>query len=161
MDAARRDRLVGLALFAIAVVWSVLVYWTIPAGYGEVGARAFPLAFGLILAALSLWMAIWPGEAGGGEDTAEAESAPSLRKGEIASALGVFAAILVYGFLLQRIGFLLATPVVIVALMVLVLRITRPVAVGAMALGITAGCWLVFGKLLGAYLPPGTWITLI
>jgi hypothetical protein len=29
-----------------------------------------------------------------------------------------------------------------------------------MSLGITAGTWLAFGVVLGAYLPRGTWISL-
>jgi hypothetical protein len=45
-------------------------------------------------------------------------------------------------------------------MMIFVLRIRAPLKVAAMSLGLAIGCYLVFGKLLGTYLPPGTWITI-
>ncbi|MGI9480776.1 MAG: tripartite tricarboxylate transporter TctB family protein [Hyphomicrobiales bacterium] len=158
--AASRDRTTGLVLLAFALVWSVTVYQTIPGGQGEgdVGPRAFPLMFGICLMVLSAIMVVasyrpgeWAGE----------ESVEAVTWAKIKIALSVFGLVLAYGFLLFKIGFVLATPLVAAAAMWGILEIRNIKQIAAMAFGITAGCWLVFGKLLGAYLPPGTWITII
>ena len=50
-----QDIVLGATLVVLAAIWTWLVIDTIPPGFGdgEIGARAFPLAFGLILLALA------------------------------------------------------------------------------------------------------------
>ena len=52
--------ILGLLLLLLSVIWSWFVIETIPAGYGdgEIGARIFPLTFGLSLLALSLLLLV-------------------------------------------------------------------------------------------------------
>lgn len=155
--AARRDRITGLILLAFAVVWSVIVYQTIPGGQGEgdVGPRAFPLIFGVLLAGLAGFVVVNSFRKSGNHDGEDVELVTKL---QIKLALGIFALIIVYGFLLLKIGFLLATPVIVSAALWGVLGVRNLKTIAGMAVGMTAGCWLIFGKILGAYLPPGTWI---
>ena len=161
MSPGLRSRITGLVLFAIAFAWSVIVYQTIPAGLGggDIGARAFPLLLGLVLIGLSGFMVVRTFfERAASEVKPDTDASTGDIGREVRIVGGVFVTIVLYGFLLQRIGFLLATPLLVVLAMLLVLRMRNPVTICTMAVGLTFGCWLVFGKLLGAYLPPGTWI---
>ncbi len=164
MPSLVRDRVTGLVLLAIALVWSVLVYKTIPPGQGDgdVGARAFPLLLGLILAGLSAAMvfaSLW--RKSHAPDGGRIEIKPALeRRLEFSIVASVVVSIIAYGYLMQKIGFLLATPILVTTLMMAVLKSRNWITIASMAAGLTLGCWLIFGKLLGAYLPRGTWISL-
>jgi hypothetical protein len=61
---------------------------------------------------------------------------------------------------MEPLGFIVSTILIVAAIMVVILRMRAPVMIAAMSVGISLGCYLVFGKLLGTYLPPGTWITI-
>ncbi len=158
--AASRDRITGLVLLGIGVVWSAIVYQTIPGGQGQgdIGARAFPLIFGIGLMVLSLLLILKSYQSSEGSEEDKVES---INLFKLKIAFSVFALVVAYGFLLFKIGFLLATPLVVAVTMWIILHIRNVKTIAAMAIGITIGCWLIFGKLLGAYLPPGTWVTLI
>lgn len=163
----RRQLTVGASLFALALVWTVIVYVTVPTGSG-VGPRAFPLVLGIVLMALSaILMAAdliaWrrhveqpaaPGGAAGGGDAARAPGLLQLRV-----LVTVCIAIAVYGYLMQKVGFVMSTFLTVVGLL-LILKERRVLILAGMGLGITLGSWLVFGEVLGAYIPRGTWISL-
>lgn len=155
-----RDRITGIALFAVALIWSALVVWTIPAGQGggDVGARAFPLLLGILLGLLAALVILASFFETAPAPQASVPDAGGRLEYEIVGS--VFVGILGYGFLMEKVGFVLATPVFIAALMITVLRSRSPVKISAMSIGLTAGCWLLFGNLLGAYLPRGSWISL-
>lgn len=158
MDVTVRDRVAGAVLLLVALVWCGLVYWTIPPGQGGlVGPRAFPLVFGLALGALSL--ALLAKSVLGRTSRGEDDKAPLVYPGETFSVIATVVAIVAYGFLLQPLGFIPATVLIVAAIMIVILRIRNMLAVAAMAVGLAIGCYVVFGKLLGTYLPPGTWIT--
>ena len=160
VSASLRDRISGLVLLAIAIIWIVIVYRTIEPGQeAEVGPRAFPLFFGFVLAGLSLLMlaqTFWQTSA---EAEAEAEG-ESIISGEIGAVLFTIAGLVVYGMLLEPFGFIPSTALGVTAMMVFALRVRSPVLIAGMAIGLSLGCYLVFGKLLGTYLPPGTIITI-
>ena len=161
------DRIAGLLLLLFSVAWTAAVYLTVPAGYG-IGPRVFPLYLGIALAALSAVLLIrsWhSGRRSDAEDGAEAVQAPpgggmriALRLGMILAVAGVLAA---YGYLMPRIGFVPETVLAIGFMLVAVLRERRPVLVLTMSIGLSFGCWLLFGQVLGAYMPRGIWIPLI
>jgi hypothetical protein len=75
-------------------------------------------------------------------------------------ALLVLGQICLYGFLLEKIGFVLATPIVVLLAMVVSLRERSAVKLLGMSLGLTVGSWLLFEKVLGIYLANGTWLNL-
>ena len=167
MTAARRDRLLGVALLVIALTWTGIVYSTIPGGQGDgdIGPRAFPFLLGLILAALSAYVIFGSFRAAALESTEtssadEARQPESADRMEIMTVISVFGLIVGYCFFMEKIGFLLATPIAVGIGLWVLLKVRKPTLVGSLAFGITIGCWLMFGKLLGAYLPPGTWISL-
>jgi hypothetical protein len=161
MRAAHRDRLVGSLLMAFAAAWTATVYLTVPPGSGDgVGPRAFPLYLGVALVVLSGLMALGGFRHAGAADEEEGETANPTTRTDLRMAGSVFAIIVVYGFLMQKAGFVIATLAVVAATMWLILGVRKPVPIAAMAVGIAFGCWLIFGEILGAYLPLGTWISL-
>jgi len=153
----------GLVLLGLAIVWSVLVVQTIPTGKGEgdVGPRAFPLLLGLILVGLSallIFQSLARPDVSKGAVKSAAE--PRNKRRVIEITLAVFITIIGYGFLLEKTGFLLGTIITVITVMVVILKLRRPLLIVGMAFGLAVGCWLIFGKLVGAYLPHGTWISL-
>jgi hypothetical protein len=127
--------------------------------YG-IGPKDFPLVLGIILvvmSALLLLRTLGAGQAGDGikEDSTAAD--PEFAGGG-KFAVGIFLLIILYGFLIERTGFLLATPIIIIGALTGLLRMRNPAVILALALGITAASWLIFNKLLGIYMPPGSWI---
>ena len=75
-------------------------------------------------------------------------------------AIIVMLEIILYGFLLEKIGFVLATPLVIILVMVLSLKIRSIKKILIMSFGLTATCWIIFEKIFGIYLANGLWINL-
>ncbi len=166
MGAARRDRVTGLLLLAFAAAWVLAVWYTVPAGTSEiVGPRAFPLGLGIALGVLALVLlaASYVKPAGISTDDVEEDGA----EGEALAGwlylrlvLSLVLVIVAYGFLMEKVGFVLATLVTVAVMVGLILKIRNPLTIIGMAVGLAFGCWLLFGKILGAYLPPGTWISL-
>lgn len=154
------NRIAGIVLLPVALVWIALVYQTIAAGQdGEVGPRAFPLFFGYVLAVLSLILLLqsfWPAAAA--EDESD-QTAAALPGEWIAVALAV-GSLVVYGMLLEPFGFIPSTAFMVVVVMFFGLGVRSPVMLAGMAIGLSLGSYLVFGKLLGTYLPPGEIITI-
>jgi len=162
----QKDIVLSIVILLLAATWTWLVVSTIPPGFGDgdIGPRAFPLAFGLILLALAaiLFVSSWTsGRAKPGVLGLPDETKTSLtQKIHWLAAVLLLGEIVLYGFLLEKIGFLLATPVVVVLVMALNLRIRSVRHLLGMSLGLTLACWLIFEKLLGIYLATGTWINL-
>ena len=65
-----------------------------------------------------------------------------------------------YGFLLKTTGFVIATPIVVLFVMLVNLRIRSVRLLLGMSVGLTLSCWLIFEKVLGIYLANGSWINL-
>ena len=162
-----QDTILGISLLALASVWTWLVVDTIPPGFGDgdIGPRAFPLTFGLILLVLSalLLLKLALGARASDEEAAEIPeeeeegAKPSLQWMPIFLVLGQIA---LYGYLLEKIGFLLATPAVVLLAMIVSLRVRSLPRLLGMSLGLTVGCWLLFEKVLGIPLANGVWVNL-
>lgn len=159
MSTTLRSRIAGIVLLAVALVWIALVYQTIPPGQGdEVGPRAFPLFFGYVLAGLSLLLLVqsfWPARA---DD--ESDRPAALLPGEWISVVITVGGLVVYGLLLEPFGFIPSTALMVAVILLFGLRVRSPVMIASMAIGLSLGSYLVFGKLLGTYLPPGQIITI-
>ncbi len=158
-----QDIVLGVTLVVLAAIWTWLVIDTIPPGFGdgEIGARAFPLAFGIILLALAalllVRLAMRSNANRTGPTDAELSEPTSLKWG---AALLLLVEIGLYGFLLEKIGFVLATPVIVLLVMFVNLRVRSVTKLLAMSLGLTVGCWVIFEKVLGIYLANGTWMNI-
>ena len=167
MRAAHGDRLIGILLLVFGAVWTMVVYMTVPPGFGDgVGPRAFPLFLGIVLVVLSVLLLLSGArrtQADAGErDQDEPDEVAGRTTWTDARMVGsVFAIIVAYGFLMQKVGFEIATLAIVTTTMWLVLGIRKPLVIAATAIGLTFGCWLLFGQLLGAYLPPGTWLSFL
>ncbi|MGH9257829.1 MAG: tripartite tricarboxylate transporter TctB family protein [Vicinamibacterales bacterium] len=161
MQHCRVDRWLGASLTLLALVWLWLVRIAIPDVRleGEPGPRGFPLLLGVVLAGLGVWMVVQSVRLK--PDTTYAERsdtiAPPTRR-EVGFAGGTFALLILYAFLLDKLGFLVGTPVVIALAMLGLLRIRTWTPVVSLALGFTFGCWLIFDALLGTPLPRGAWM---
>lgn len=158
MSVRLRDRIAGALLLAAALVWVGLVYATIPPGQeATAGARAFPLWLGLALAALALMLLAQTFAGAGAADEPGGDGPVSgVEAWSVAAAIGLT---ILYGMVMERLGFLVATVLFVAAALTVLLRIRRPIFVAAMSFGISIGAYVLFQKVLGTYLPPGTWIS--
>ncbi len=156
-----RDRYVGLVFIVIALIWTAIVYRTIPSisGDGEYGPRAFPLIFGVVLCLSALLLVVFSFFGKADDDNIGQE--PTLDKAEIFGVLSTFFLIVGYGFTMELVGFVVATPILVAIILVFLLGVRSITFILVFALGLTAGTYIVFSRFLGAYLPPGTWITLL
>jgi putative tricarboxylic transport membrane protein len=160
-----QDTALGITLLLIAGCWTWLVILTIPPGFGdgEVGPRAFPLIFGIIVMVLAgvllvrIFVERRVGSATGGSDDARLRT---THRFEWLPAVIVLGEIALYGYLLEKIGFVLATPIVVLLVMIVSLRVRSIPKLLGMSLGLTVGCWLIFKKILGIYLANGIWLNL-
>jgi putative tricarboxylic transport membrane protein len=145
--------ILGLILFSVSVVWSWLVIDSIPAGFGDgdIGARAFPLMFGLCLGFLSTLLLL---KAVFGKANVQTKLDVIANSHSVIQWLPaglILVEIVAYGYLLKTCGFVIATPIVVLFVMLVNL---------GMSIGITLTCWLIFEKALGIYLANGSWINL-
>jgi len=158
MSESLRDRISGFVLLAVALVWIVLVYQTITPSQGtEAGPRAFPLFFGCVLAILSLlllFQGFWAAKS-----VYEIDDIAPL-PGELTAAVLTIGGFVIYGMLLEPFGFIPSTAFIVALLLFAVLRVRSLLLIAGMATGLSLGSYLVFGKLLGTYLPPGHIITI-
>jgi len=163
MTNSAKDIALSVSLLALAVIWTWLVIDTIRPGFGhgDIGPRAFPMVLGIILGGLSVLLLIRTvlvrrdeaGVAGTGDVDAMDEEATARWGSMILVAVEISA----YAFLLRTLGFLLATPILILFVLVIHLRLRSWKTILGMTLGLTLGCWLFFEKLLGIYLANGSW----
>lgn len=168
MRLERLDRWLGPSLTLLALGWLWLVYTYIPAARaeGEPGPRAFPILLGCFLGALGVIMTASallsgrgdPPSRGFGETRAAAETTPPVTRREAAFAAGTFGLLVLYAFLLDTVGFVIATAVVIALTMCGLLRMRRWVLILSLSVGFTLGCWVIFDAVLGTPLPRGSWM---
>jgi len=161
MTARASDRLLGLILILVSALWCWGVVETIPGvdDGSRLGARGFPLGLGIllgILGAIVLFRTFLPAPMAEAEKTGE-ETSRGIELWAVAATVGLLC---LYAALLEYTGFLIGTFVITVLAVGPVLRVWRPVLIGGMALGLSLGIYLIFGKLLGVYLPYGSWINL-
>ena len=150
------DRRLGAALIVCALAWLWLVSTQIPdTGAEWPGPRGFPLLLGIVLAGLGVWTMAARSRI---PDPGSPIPDPRSPRAEWAAAGGTFGVLMLYAFLLEHAGFLLATPVVIILAMAGLLRMRRWVPILSLAAGFTVGCWVVFETLLGSPLPRGSWV---
>jgi len=142
----------------LAVLWLWLAYQYIPGARTETepGPRAFPVLLGAALFALGLLVTVSAFFSArrprAGEDLVAA-----VTRHEAFIVGGTFLLLLLYAFLMEKAGFLLSTPLVVVLAMRALLRRQSWTLTLLLAIGITFFCWLVFVVLLEAPLPRGTW----
>jgi len=150
----RGDRWLGGGLVLAALGWVWLVQTQIPDPGTTPGPRGFPRLFGVVLAALGGWIIAVPSL-----PAPAPERRPDGRsdRHELAGAGGAFGVLVLYAFLLERTGFLIATPAIVVAAMVGLLRLRHWLSILSLAAGLTLGVWTIF-EALGTPLPRGTWI---
>lgn len=151
------DRWLGPCLLVLAVAWLWLVYAYIPGARQatEPGPRAFPILLGvalLLLGGLITASAYFPRPTAARDETGRGSAR------EVLIAGGTFVLLLLYAFLLDKLGFLIATPVIVVLAMAGILRMRRWLLTAALAFGLTATCWMFFVWLLKAPLPRGLWL---
>jgi putative tricarboxylic transport membrane protein len=158
----RLDRWLGPCLALFALVWLWLVHTYIPGARaeGEPGPRAFPILLGAVLLGLGVMMTV-SAVLSLKRATAAADSTDPPTRREALVVAGTFGLLILYAFLLDKLGFLIATPVVIVLAMCGILRMRNWLLVSSLAGGLTLACWMFFAVLLKAPLPRGAWLMLL
>jgi hypothetical protein len=151
---------VGAALVVTALAWLWLVYAQIPdAGAEWPGPRGVPLLLGIVLLVLGVALVRLKPDptyvaSGFSRTDARGTRAPGTESGrELAVALATFGLLVLYAFLLDWAGFLIAAPLVIVLAMAGVLRMRRWLFIACFAVAFPLGCWVIFNVLLGIPLP--------
>lgn len=156
----RLDRLLGPLLIVLSLGWLWLVYLYVPSSNtpGEPGPRSFPIGLGcaLLLLGLAISLTDFARRREGDATAAKTDAKPLPLGHELRIVLGTFGALVLYAFLMEKTGFLVSTPVVMVLTMAGLLRMRRWTFIALMASGVTLVCWLVFVFLLRVPLPSGS-----
>lgn len=159
----RSNRFLGPLLSVLSVVWLWLCYAFIPASNtpGEPGPQAFPIMLGCALLLLGLGITASdfsrkPDATAAPAKTSANDKATPVAH-ELRIVLGTFGVLLLYAFLMDKLGFLVSTLLVLVLTMAGLLRMRRWAFVAKMSVGTTLVCWLIFVVLLRVPLPRGSW----
>lgn len=160
MRARASEILLGLLVAAVAAAWCWGVVATVPGGEdgARLGPRGFPLGLGVLLGILGGIVALQGMFPRG--DERETDDAPPPGRSElwaVSSTVGLLAG---YGALLHFTGFVIASAATVAVAVGPVLGNWRPRLVVLYSLGFSLGAYLVFGKLLGVYLPVGSLVNL-
>ena len=164
MPQAIRDRVTGFVLLAVAIIWTVGVYWEIPSvadGASRIGPSGFPLAMGLLLGVLAVLMLV-SGFLTTPEKPARQPDPASHREAVYAdrwALVSTFGFVLIYVLALEWFGFILATVVMVAAFLWFMLRSRSPALLIGLPLGLGVGVWFVMNQLMGVYLPHGSLIS--
>lgn len=159
MDNAKHEKWIGVGLLIFSLVWYGLVtnFIEVPSSVeGGPDSRTFPLFFGFLLGAFSLLLiarSIIQGSV-----TKKAPTSDKPRENfwaEFRCASWMLGCLVFYGYIMSLFGFMLATLVSVLLILVGALKVYRPKQLIAITLGISIGTYLIFGKLLGIYLPLG------
>ena len=155
MSPSTSDRVAGTILLLFAALWIVGVFWTIPevTDSARLGPRGFPLAMGVMLAALSAMLIA--GSFATAEPTIGDSTESSVNHAELWALLSTFGFLGGYVVLMAWFGFLIATAVSIALFLIIALNKRSPALIVGMSLGLAIGIWLILGKLMGVYLPHG------
>ena len=156
----RSDRWLGPLIVLMALAWLVLVYTYIPGARnaGEPGPRGFPLVLGIALSGVGLLITM--SAYGKGRKPASGTEKPLVRR-EATIVASTFGLLILYGFLMEKTGFLISTPIVVMLMMYGILRMRNWAFMLLMTAGITVSCWLFFSTLLGTPMPHGSWLQLL
>ena len=149
-----------MAFFLGGLAWIGIVLWTIPALEGDLpGPDNFPLLLGAVLAlsGLALFVTTFLTRF----DAAEDARGTGLSSHEIRVALGTYVLILAYGFLMEKVGFVVATPLVLASALFFLAQVRSWWRIAGISLGFTLVSYLVFNVLLSSNLPRGSWLRLL
>jgi putative tricarboxylic transport membrane protein len=140
------DRVIGAAGVLLGLA-AAAEGWRLPAATetGEPGTRLFPMVLGGLIALLSALVVLRP--AGPSESSAADRSGTSRLWTTVAVLVG-------YALAFERVGFPLATPLALGALLAGYGE-RRWTVLAGVSLGITGATYLVFARWLGAPLPLG------
>ncbi len=154
----RLDRWLGPCITLMALAWLWLVYTYIPGARseGEPGPRGFPIVLGISLLGLGLTISLTAWLRSPRKLPATLVKAVTGRETGIVA--GTFLLLVLYTFVMEKLGFLIATPVATLLAMYVLLGMREWRFMLLFSVGITATCWLFFVKLLETPLPRGLWL---
>jgi len=159
LDNAKHEKWIGVGLLIFSLVWYGLVtnFIEVPSSVEEgPDSRTFPLFFGFLLGAFSLLLiarSIIQGSV-----TKKAPTSDKPRENfwaEFRCASWMLGCLVFYCYNMSLFGFMLSTLVSVLLILVGALKVYRTKQIIAITLGISIGTYLIFGKLLGIYLPLG------
>lgn len=142
----RSDLIVGAVTFVLGAVVAVEAHRIPDSGTDTIGPGTFPFALGIVIAlcgAATVFSAL--------KASSESEDHEPVRWGVVWTA---FALLVAYTFALAYLGFLLAT-VILVPAMLLLLGTRDVKGISLSAVAVSGAVFLIFGKALGVDLPLG------
>lgn len=138
------DRIFGLIWLAVSIAIAALAWQIeVPFSYEPVGPRAFPLLLAALMAACSLWLIVRPGP-----------PIPWPRRALAVRVAAMFVILLVYAFVFQWLGFIVATALLTIGIGRLFGGGWKRCVIGGVAMGIAL--YVLFDRLLDVVLPIGT-----
>ncbi|WP_230970630.1 tripartite tricarboxylate transporter TctB family protein [Nitrogeniibacter aestuarii] len=140
------ERIFGMFLLCLSAV-GLIIGWDLKAAfsYEPVGPRAFPLLVHSLLAVCALLLIV-----SRRPPTTWAPSPVLLRIG------AMFLIVLAYAFLFDKLGFVISTVLMCIPVARLFGGTWRQSALGALGLG--AGLFILFDRVLDVVLPTGLWL---
>jgi putative tricarboxylic transport membrane protein len=162
MTARASNLLTGAVLLVVSLLWCWGVVETIPGADdgSRLGARGFPLGLGILLGVLSLVLLVQGLLTQIDGESAEGEADLTGTRTELWAVLSTVALLCGYALLLEYVGFIIATVLIVVIAIGPVLQVWRAKLILFTSLGLSLGVYVIFGKLLGVYLPYGKLINL-
>jgi putative tricarboxylic transport membrane protein len=144
---ASGDRAIGAAGVLLGLA-AAAEGWRLPAATetGEPGTRLFPIVLGSLIALLSALVVLRP--------AGPSASSPAADPSGTSRLWSTVAVLVAYAVAFERLGFPLATPLALGALLAGYGE-RRWAVLAGVSLGITAATYLVFARWLGAPLPLG------
>jgi putative tricarboxylic transport membrane protein len=141
----------NIAAGFILLTISILAYLTaaqFPTTGSETDPGTFPMLLSIILGGLTILLLI---------QTAVKRTVDSDEHGPVRHPLLSMAVILLYLLAVERVGFFIATPLIIV-LFLLLSKIRNWILVVSLPIGLTLFIYVLFEKLLSVPLPNGSWL---
>lgn len=142
------EMVTGAVTLALGVVIAVAAHRIADPGMDSIGPGTFPFALGVIIAVCGVAIML----------VALKRTPPKEREEPIRWHVvwTAFALLFAYSFALAYLGFLLATVVLVPALLILLGTRRAAMRIALSALVVSGAVFLIFGTLLGVDLPTGT-----
>lgn len=169
---SRADLAAGVVLLAFGI-WVIVesqhITYTNLIPNDPLNPTTVPTALGVLLTVLSAALIVrslrrrpapvstgdtmGPADPGDTADPGDADGTGPVRRGRAAQVALAIAACVCYAVLLPRIGFVIATPLLVAALIAVAVGRERPVVATLIAILLPACCYLLFIETLGLKLP--------
>lgn len=155
----RTDRIIGIVLLALGIFWGALTpQINDPSSTGAPGPRFFPYLLAAAIAILGIWLfatTFRPAKADEAAAAQEGEGAAPTPASEAVMVGKTFGLLILYVAAVTHLGFLVSTPIALIAAMRWLMGLRSWPRMLAVGVGIGLVLYLAFGVVLNVPLPRG------